>query len=967
MTTQQITVNGRTVTVAKVKSITPAGKKHVFDLSVAGANQYIANGVVVHNCGYHEHLIYQGKRIGIEYLKFNSLYLSYRHKNVELYPLGPLKRALRGDCVVGSTLINTTQGFVRFDELGFKEGLHEATGYVDTPKGLRAYSHTYKKQSRETIRVTTRNRYSIRGTPEHPLLTLAPDLNFRWKRLDEIQVGDWIVSRTKLNSPTFGHSPITKDAAELMGFFTANGNRCEVSSSDPAVVKRLYKAAKRVTGYTPTYLPVKDRKNRADSHYVRMGSKGHRKGVFTDVLASWGYNNKTAKDKEIPLSVRTAPREVLHAYLEAYFSCDSGINGGSTRKARKKGQTSSIEVELSSASSRLVEQLQVLLLHVYGIVGRRSKKVEYKCMGRYKQNPEKRYVTWVLTLTGYDAWLFFRTFKRAKVQRYKDRVKFTPAGYGSDRRQIPFVRELTNLKWRQFPKGKYQTSEGEVVCKPGRPSWGYGKRHARSPLPEYMLYEKDSQDALCFLDIVDAGFAKRIRRLLALEAHYEEIVSVVRLERKVPVYDLTVPEGHAFTANGLVSHNTRVVAAVDELGWFPVKALEGDNENPNEEEAGEREFANADEVYTALDNSLSTVRVDAYNLYKKGINHVPTGINLLSSSPSSWKDKICRLLKDSEGSKVMLGLNLPTWEVNPGYTRDHPLITEAYRKNAVRAERDFGANPPELSSSLYNKDNILEMFKGKLHHVITTVTFKETRTEQLSGKVLTRLDRGGKWPNTVLAIDGGYSNNAFSFALGHLDQPEGGNPKLHVFTIGEIVPRAGRKINFVRVYADVIYPLCKNCNVKFLFADRWNSIMLLQSAMRDFPLLKATLYSLKPVDFKSFDQDIIDNQALVLPELEMDPEVIESVADYKKAFVNKPASHLYLQFLTVRYSGGTVVKGDGYTDDIYRSLVLLATASRNKKVAEETRKHPLTESASTQRSAKLAIVAGRSGRRRVFT
>lgn len=487
-----------------------------------------------------------------------------------------------------------------------------------------------------------------------------------------------------------------------------------------------------------------------------------------------------------------------------------------------------------------------------------------------------------------------------------------------------------------------------------------------------------------------------------------QVVSVKRVGLK-PTYDLTVEKDHNYFANGIAVHNceyheclemsgkrngidylrfnsqylnyrhknfdiyplgplkralrgdTRVIAAVDELGWFPSSSPEEENDLAAiQGEEGEREFANADEVYASLDNSLSTVRVDAYNLYKKNIHHVPTGINLLTSSPFSWKDKICRLLRDSEGSKTMLGMNLPTWEVNPSYTRDHPLIEEAYRKNPIRAERDFGANPPEISSELYAKELVLDLFTGENHHLISTVTIKaKNQPEQLTGRVVTRVSRE-RWPATVLAIDGGYSNNAFSFTLGHLDQPEGGNPRLIVFTVGEVVPRYNRKVNFVKIYADVIHPLCKSCNVQLLVADRWNSLMLLQSASRDFPKIRAEQYSLKPIDFKSFDLDLIENRAIQLPSLEMEPDVIESVVDYKKAFVNKPVSHLYLQFRTVQLSGGVVTKGDGYTDDIYRSLVLCATVSRKPKVAALMQKDSLQgDDVGSPRTRKI-LVAGRS-------
>lgn len=445
--------------------------------------------------------------------------------------------------------------------------------------------------------------------------------------------------------------------------------------------------------------------------------------------------------------------------------------------------------------------------------------------------------------------------------------------------------------------------------------------------------------------------------------------------------------------------DTRVLGAVDELGWFPNKIDE--DQDDNADEANEREFANADEVYAAIDNSLATIRIEVYNLYKKGINHVPTGVNLLTSSPASRRDKIWRLFMDSKESKVMLGMNLPTWEINPAYQRDHPFIVEAFRKNYEKAERDFGANPPELSATMYTREAVLPLFNGTQHHNIATVTVKiDKRPEQLSGELTKKVPRQS-WPGTVLAIDGGQVNNSFTFALGHLqeniepdrakvavhmaqqlglsldevraqlgpkalDVDKAPSVKLHVFTLGEIIPDGTRPINFLQVYQDVIHPLMKQCNTKFLFADRWNSLMLLESAQRDFPDCQALQLTLKPPDFKSFDKDFIDTHTLSLPSLEMEPDVIESITDYKKAFVNRPVSHLYLQFRTVVMQGSVPGKGDGFTDDLYRAVVLLATASRLSKVAEKIRLTPLL-GLDTERRVH-AVVGGRIGnmRRRSF-
>ena len=414
--------------------------------------------------------------------------------------------------------------------------------------------------------------------------------------------------------------------------------------------------------------------------------------------------------------------------------------------------------------------------------------------------------------------------------------------------------------------------------------------------------------------------------------------------------------------NDRLRGDTRIAAAIDELGLFRINASSGDAPNSEldseslddgpDDADNEPKFANADEVHTSLDSSLLTVRTGVYELYKRGIDHVPTGANFLISSPMSWKDKICRLLKESEGSKVSLGVHLPTWGVNPQYSRDHPYIVDMYRRNRIRAERDFGANPQEISSTRYDKDQIKSLFQLKHHFALTPV---HTDRHQLWGKA-TAVYEPSQWPATVLALDAGYSNNSFAFALGAPRYSEG-LTRIEVLALGEVIPRRGFKIDFEKVYKHALVPLMKEANVRFLFADRWNSIMLLQTAQNNHRLTSLQ-YTLKPRDFDIFDSDLVETGNIQFPKMEMDPDVIETVTDFRKAFVKRPSSHLYLQFLTVRESGGVVTKGDGYTDDIYRTVVLLATCARKPKV-EEVLKASNTVSRSAKSNRSLVIVGGR--------
>lgn len=394
---------------------------------------------------------------------------------------------------------------------------------------------------------------------------------------------------------------------------------------------------------------------------------------------------------------------------------------------------------------------------------------------------------------------------------------------------------------------------------------------------------------------------------------------------------------------------TRVISAIDELGHFPYKIIESNSDEDDIGEDDERERANADEVHTVLSRSLATVRSELPGFYKQGIHHVPQGFLANISSPASWKDKIMRLLKESESSPSMLGLRYPTWEINPLYSRDHPVIRDAYKRNPRTADRDFGANPPKLASTIFDKEQIVKLFSGENSHAIVY----EESAEKTLAKVITKIEPRNL-PPAVLTLDAGATNNSYS---GTLQYKDGATVK--TISLIEIIPQKGKRIDFFYVYQNVLKPIIKEFNVKIVVYDRWNSYQVIDQIQHDFKgAVKSAQYTLKSRDFTGF-QDIVNNEHLVLPKLELEPDRIEAVIDYRKELLRYPASHLYLQFLTVQEFGGVWTKGDGYTDDILRALILGVTTLFQPKVVEYMSKFKTTERAGVSPKATV-LVAGRT-------
>lgn len=175
----------------------------------------------------------------------------------------------------------------------------------------------------------------------------------------------------------------------------------------------------------------------------------------------------------------------------------------------------------------------------------------------------------------------------------------------------------------------------------------------------------------------------------------------------------------------------------------------------------------------------------------------------------------------------------------------------------------------------------------------------------------------------------------------------------------EVQPNRGEKLHYTRIYKHVIQQLIKDYNVRYLFADRWNSIALLDRAADEFKgvELKALQYSVKYRGFLLL-RSYLEESKIVLPALEISEDKLMNIDKYPSYFAGSPAAHLLFQMLTVKDVGNTVVKGGNYTDDVFRALVLGLSRILDPKIQTELLKF----SASTTRSKLIgAIAAGRSG------
>jgi intein/homing endonuclease len=895
---------------------------------------------------YHKFLTRRGHELGEELFNVADIYIRYRHRNLFLSPASPSGMTMRGRCLVGSTMVNTNKGFVTLNELIQEDDYVPVKKLtIDSPLGERKVSHTYKTVS-ETCKIKTRNGYGVEGTPEHPMLILTKNLQYKWCRLDQLKIGDFIVSKTAKNTPMFGtNDKITPDLATITGNLIANGYKSSFSSNDEPVVKRFRKAVKRVTGFYPTKnggeTVDKNGNKKVANYSIKINKKRFQgNGTFiTEYLQPLGFNYTSSYDKEIPLSVRQAPKEILHEFLESYFECDCGINGFWDDPSQVSRPAS---IDVSSASKKLINQLHTILLHMYGIVGRKKVfRPKHRITGEVESHREH----WQINITGYDAWLFLQTFKRAKVHNYANRIWHVQKGDHSDRRLIPWVRGYLISLYQTAKNGSRShitLHDGTQVGNSIRPTCidRYSKKRNISPhVGQGLFYDDDWSTILPRIRDICTKSAKRVSKLLALEAHYEEVVSITRKNKRV-VYDVTVPEGHAFTANALVSHNTRMSAAIDEISHMPLQRADG-------KKAAQ---ANAKDTYNALRNSLDTL-ISAYkDRFNEGYFDLPKPIMYNASSPLTINDYGMTLYRQSKVDEDSLGFKYKTWEFNPHLPESY--FANRFRANPVDAARDYACEPPIGQSTwLTDVDSLANAFTGKRNMYEVQQSTKRSR----SGKRVTVaslrkvLDINAEW-GCVLAIDVGAVNNSFAFSVSTVpndfdleafleedseaEEAQVGIVPLKVLFVGEVIPKKDAEISQTALYSQVFSQLCEDLPINLIVSDRWQNKKMSQDLEEEFGI-DYYEYKLRWEDFENMKEALYEN-AIEMPKLSTSIEELYSTTleDYPSMFKGKPIEHLAYQFMTVQEArGNTVVKGDA-TDDMFRCIALSHAVMQDKDMLE---------------------------------
>jgi putative ABC transport system ATP-binding protein len=302
---------------------------------------------------------------------------------------------------------------------------------------------------------------------------------------------------------------------ELYGFLCGDGNIDEdglkITNVDDGLKDRIRHLYKEVFGVeTREFIPKR----------IDCNSKVLR-SFFVEIF---GFPLvKKARHIKLPDFVFKCADDEISSFIRGLFDCDAHIS-----KDRK-------EISIALASKILIEQLIYLFLR-FGIVARYSEKL--KCATNSKRKIIRKY--YALSISGLESLKSYSRFVGFNCKHKDERLNRHLLGKGDTNVDvIPCGKIIRDIK------------KGSSVVLPRKVHkllWPYEKEkiHASNAKLKGIiaLLEKHGLSA------------DKLKNLVDDDIFWDRIRSVRRLNKRIRVYDITVPGADNFIANNFIIHNS---------------------------------------------------------------------------------------------------------------------------------------------------------------------------------------------------------------------------------------------------------------------------------------------------------------------------------------------------------------------------------------------------------------------------
>ncbi len=457
-----------------------------------------------------------------------------------------------GKCLHGDTLIQLDNG----EQIPIKDLKERNENVYSLNKNLKIQETNktdfFERKVKKLVSLKLRSGKEIKLTPEHPLLTIKG-----WIPAQELNLKDKVATPRKI--PSFGKYKLENYKIKILAYLIAEGHLSNgfvlFSNSDKKIIKEFKESINffddnlRVDKHSKSYcFRISQKKKRYAIKEFKRNSKRqfidnniiYEKASINKWLRKMNMYGKFAVKRVIPNIIMQLPEEKLKIFLNRLFSCDGSIYYNKYRNGW--------EINYSSSSKKLINQMHNLLLRFSILSKIRKKYINYK---------GKRFELYEIILN------------TENTIKFIDKIGF----YGEkEEKQKKCLKETIKIKRNPnintIPREIWEVYRTQNWVEIGK-KFDYSiPKSLRSSINYFSSRQK-------LLQITIADQNEKIKLIAQSDIFWDEIVSMEILEGDFKVYDITVPETHNFIANDIIVHNSYSLGVIaEEISNLPKKVAQ---------------------------------------------------------------------------------------------------------------------------------------------------------------------------------------------------------------------------------------------------------------------------------------------------------------------------------------------------------------------------------------------------------
>ena len=466
----------------------------------------------------------------------------YAMHDLNMTPDKPYKKSARivGECFVKGTLVSTPKGLIPIEKL-------KKSDEVYTQKGIKKVTELYIMPKQKLIEVELGNGLKNICTGGQKFKVFTPELEFVWKRADELKETDYMVLKSaypEINDYVqIDDLAIDEDLAYLFGFFITDGwiDRDKRGYDRISFAGKNIKILEKIKEIIETKFSISVNIIEKGKGFFFLRINTH--NVNQKLIKIFNIKDKLASNIKIPDFMFSSPPKVIYSFISGVIDGD-----GSVHKNRNT-------LNITSISETFIRQLQVLLLNL-GVIGKiykSSKKIHFYKEKLIKGNSD------VYSLEVNSIYLdnlakhlkLYNTVKKFNLERIKN---FKPSKY----EEVPYIGQYIFKEFHEkhLGGGWYLSPEGEKIRAGLKYPDGTKIRYSKDLVQTIRVYKSNlmALGILIKLQLIGSIYFLLLKEFLKNNIWFIKVKNVKETYEDV-TYDIQVEDEHEFVGNGMVVSN----------------------------------------------------------------------------------------------------------------------------------------------------------------------------------------------------------------------------------------------------------------------------------------------------------------------------------------------------------------------------------------------------------------------------